>query len=593
MKTTLSAVALTGVLAGALLAPTAGHAALPTGGQVLPEVRTLETTVPVYDPMKGIAMGISGLYERTVAGTGGRTAKIYASKDAYLGAYVVVLNTPEGEETVSWLVESGWIERADKEKLVLYLLEPGASGEWGTAAQEQSYIQTAVYNFADARGNFYQPSESYYAVGYDTAGSVLQRVVMKDPILFAAAAFVDASDIDSEYLASMDSTFYPTPDWNGDVVPSSDVPTPVWIINSEQSPGSDGVIDYWKDANETEAHATGYHGGKIFEQRPDTLYGYVAESSRVAVAVLEKKNIRKNETKEQQLDAKIYDFLSDYTRYGGNVGGNTIGSRPDFDKLGVEYKTMVVDGRLREYLVYVPHKAKVAAAKGEDVPVVFSLHGSGMTMYMMFDYSRWWEVADKEGFILVIPTSTNTGRATNWASAPTSSDHKYVGLLLNEMKASYNVDESRVYLGGQSAGAMMSQAIGRNLPLAENFTALGMTSFPSTSSDFSGDPLPFMILWGEFDFWPWQLESPGVSDMLNYWINRNDALGTPTTPATEETVGRRTIWSWQNAEGTDVVKYGVTWGRGHSIIPEEMPVLWEWYESWQKNAQGENVYVGP
>lgn len=484
MRRAVLSVVLTGVLGGALLVPTVDHAAASPGGQERPEVRTLETTVPVYDPMGGIKMGITGLFERTVAGTDGRTAKIYASKNAYLGSYVVVLNTPEGEETVSWLVASGWLERADEEKLVLYVLEPDASGDWGTAAEEQSYIETAYNNISadgsDGRGNWYQPSESYYVVGYDTAGSVLQKVVMDDPLQVAAAAFVDASDIDAQYLASMDSTFYPTPDWNGGPVANSTVPVPVWIINSERSQASDGVGGYWKNANQARAHGTGYRGGKIFEQKPDTLYGYVAQSSRVAVAVLEKKNIRKNEKKkEAQLTEKIYDFLSNYTRYGGNAGGNTVGSRPDFDKLSVTYNTMVVDGRLREHLVYVPRKAKVAAAQGKDVPLVFSLHGAGMTMYMMFD------------------------------------------------------------------------------------------------------------------FWPWQPSSSPVGSGINYWINRNDAQGIAATPASEETVGRRTIWSWKHAEGIDVVKYGVTWGRGHSIIPEEMPVLWDWYESWQKNDHGENVYVGP
>ncbi|WP_203861636.1 alpha/beta hydrolase family esterase [Plantactinospora mayteni] len=584
------------LLATAVLTPGIAHAGPPAQPEP-PEVRTLETTVPAYDPMRGIRMGVSGLFERTVAGTGGRTAKIYASKDAYLGSYIVVLNTPEGEETVSWLAKSGWIERADKEKLVLYVLEPGASGEWGTAAEEQSYIETAYTNIGangvDGRGDWYQPSESYYVVGYDTAGSVLQKLVMDDPILVAAAAFVDASDIDTQYLASMNSNFYPTPDWNGDLVASADVPVPVWIINSRQSQASDDVIDYWKDANQTSSKGTGFEGGKIFEQKPNMLYGYVAETSRVAVGVLEKKNIRENEPKERQLDKKIYDFLSSYTRYGGNVGGNTIGSRQDLDELGVTYQTMVVDGRLREYLVYVPHKAKVAAARGKDVPLVFSLHGSGMTMYMMFDYSRWWEVADREGFILVHPTSTNNGRATSWATAPTSSDHTFFGLLLDELKTNYNVDESRVYIGGQSNGAAMSQAVGRNLALSQNFTAVGATSFPSTSTNYDGETLPYYMAMGEFDFWPYQPSTPPVGGMISYWINRNDALGTPTTAASEEMSGRFVTSKWNNEDGVNVVRYTVTKGRGHSIIPEEMELIWDWYELWQKDAEGNNVYVGP
>ena len=109
------------------------------------------------------------------------------------------------------------------------------------------------------------------------------------------------------------------------------------------------------------SHGIDYQGGTLYEQEDGTLYGYVSDSSRVAVGILEKKNVRKDVNKEAQLDEKIYDFLSRYTRYGGNVGGNTVGSRPDYDKLGVTYQTLVVNDRLREYLVYVPPKAKVAA----------------------------------------------------------------------------------------------------------------------------------------------------------------------------------------------------------------------------------------
>jgi poly(3-hydroxybutyrate) depolymerase len=591
MKAILS-VAMAGALAGALFSPSAAFSA-PRGDEKLPDVKTLETTVPVYDPMKGIALGIEGLYERTVAGTGGRTAKIYASKDAYIGSYVVVLNTPENEETVSWLAESGWLRRADRERLVLYVLEPDASGRWGTAAEEQPYIETAFYDFADSRGNYYQPSESYYVVGYDTPGSVLQRVVMKDPILVAAAAFVDASDIDQPFLESTKTDFYPTPDWNGAQVPSSEVPMPVWIVNTERGQQFQRVVEHWKSANETTDQGRSFEGGKIYKQRRNSLYGYVAESSRVAVAVLDDKSARVSERKKQRLDDKIYDFLSDYTRYGGNVGGNIVGSRPDYKRLDVSYNTLELDGRLREYLVYVSPKAKQEMKARRAVPAVLSFHGAGMTMHMMMDYSRWWEIADQEGFILVFPQSASNGRNTGWSTGASSNEFTYVQRVLDEVKADYRVDARRIYLNGQSSGSNMTQAIGRNLALSKNFTAIGSTSFATSSTNVDGEVLPFMQLFGEFDFWPWQPSTSPVGPMLNYWINRNDALGTPTTPSTTVEAGRRTIWSWENAQGVEVVKYGVTFGRGHSIISEEMPVLWEWFENWKKNGEGENVYVGP
>ena len=364
--------------------------------------------------MGGIKMGISGLFERTITGMN-RTHKLYVPEGAVLNTYMIVMNVPDHEETVSWLVESGWIDLADKEKFLLYVFEPGPSGTWGTAAEEREYIETAYGNISernpDGRGTWYLPPESYYVVGYDTAGSVLQEIVMKDPILVAAAAFVDASDIDQDVLTAMDDNYYPTPDWNGDLVASSSVPLPVWVISKHVSGNAQKVVDYWKEANQTVAKGIGFHGGKIYYQQKNTLYGYVADGSRTAVAVLDKKNVR-NARDASVLSRLIYDkFLSQYTRYGGNVGGNTIGSRPDYGKLGVEYKTMELDGRLREYLVYVPHKARIAAARGKDVPLAFSLHGANMTMYSFFDFTRWWEIAEEEGFIVVHPTGLNAANS--------------------------------------------------------------------------------------------------------------------------------------------------------------------------------------
>src|SRR5205085_1601749 len=127
------------------------------------------------------------------------------------------------------------------------------------------------------------------------------------------------------------------------------------------------VVEYWKKANQTVAARDEFLGGSIFNQQKDTLDGYVANSVS-SVAVLHQSGGAQDPT----LSAKIYDgFLSRYTRYGGNVGGNTIGTRPDYAALGVEYKTIPLGGRLREYMVYVPEKAKAAAQRGEKVPLVF------------------------------------------------------------------------------------------------------------------------------------------------------------------------------------------------------------------------------
>lgn len=565
---------------------------LPTAAQDLPEARILGMTDPEYDPMAGIQMGIAGLFERAIPGMA-RTAKLYVPEATHLGSYMVVLNVPDGVETAQWLSDSGWLALADQDKFLLYVLEPGETGQWGSPAEEQAYFETAYnaisQNAPEGRGIWYLPPESYYVVGYGPPGSLLQQLVMKDPTLVAASAFVDASDIDAAYLEQMATTYYATPDWNGTQVPASAVPLPVMIVAAgELSPDAGNVLAYWQDANQTVDTGEDFAGGTIYTQRDGTLDYYVAESSRTAVAVLPNHNVSQDWVASTTM---IYEeFLSNYTRYGGAVGGNTLGSRPDYAALGVEYKTMEIDGRLREYLVYVPEAVK---AKAEPAPVVFSLHGMGMTMYAMFDYSRWWEIADAEGFILVVPTSLNTGNQTRWNVADDSTDLVFIDRLVETIKADYNVDASRLYLGGQSNGSMMTLAAGRNLPLSEKFAAFGSTSGGGTSDNVAGSMVPYYLVWGEFDFWPWQLSEDYVGSTVNYWLQRNKAEGSTTAPASEASNGRFVTSDWNDAAGQNVFRYTLTKGRGHSIIPAEMRLLWDWYQLWQRDADGNVVYVGP
>lgn len=556
--------------------------ATPTTAQDLPRVSVLGMTVPNYDPMAGAKMGIAGLFERKV-GLGDRTAKLYVPEDTRLGAYIVVLNVPEGQETVQWLSDSGWLAVADARKILLYVLEAAPDSPWGSVEEERAYFETAYANLSEnipeGRAIYYTPPESYYVVGYGAPGSLLHELAMKDPTLVASAAFVDASDVPATVIDAMDEKFYRTPDWNGEQIAASDVPMPVMLVQSgELSGDAEAVAAYWMETNSVGAEGQAVEGGVTYRQADGTLEYFVALSSRVEVTVLE------NQATVEA--AALYDgFLAKYTRYGGAAGGNTVGSRPDYAAIGVEAKTMELDGYRRDYLVYVPEAVKAA---DEPAPVVYALHGSGMTMNGMFDYSRWWEVADAEGFILVVPAGLNTANRTGWDVTDDSVDIKFLGELVAQVNADYNVDTGRVYLSGQSNGSAMTMAAGRDPELSANFAALGSTSGGGTSKDTSGNPLPYYLIWGEFDFWPSALAEPrddehpySMNPALTYWIARNGAEGVTTTPASESRDGRYETYGWNNAAGEEVVKYTITHGRGHSIISAEMPLLWDWFEGWK------------
>lgn len=587
MKPTFTAVA---ILASALAL------AVPAVGEDLPKVSVLGMTVPDYDPMAGAKMGIAGLFERKV-GLDDRTAKLYVPDDTRLGTSMVVLNVPEGKETVQWLAESGWLAVADERKILLYVLEAAAGQAWGSVEQERRYFETAYANISEStpegRAIYYLPPESYYVVGYDDVGTLLHELAMKDPTLVAAAAFVNASHVAATVLDGLDEKFYDKPDWNGEQVAASDVPLPVLIAQSGELTGeAEAVAAYWMETDHVGAEGEVSANSVTYTQQDGTLDYFVAPSTRLDVKVLENQDVES----EAVSAAALYDgFLAKYTRYGGAAGGNTVGSRPDYAELGVASKSIVIDGRLREYLVYVPQSVK--DAPGVAAPVVYSLHGSGMTMNAMFDYSRWWEIADAEGFILVVPAGLNTANRTGWDVTDGSADIQFISALVTEINADYNVDKSRVYLSGQSNGSAMTHAVGRDLELSSNFAALGSTSGGGTSKDTSGNPLPYYLIWGEFDFWPGELAEPrddetayAVNPALAYWIARNKAEGTTTTPASEAQDGRYENYGWTSAAGEEVVKYTITHGRGHSIIPAEMELLWDWFEGWQL-TDGKSVPV--
>jgi len=65
--------------------------------------------------------------------------------------------------------------------------------------------------------------------------------------------------------------------------------------------------------------------------------------------------------------------------------------------------------------------------------------------------SRWWEVAEKNGFIAVWPQGLNN--TWNISISAANSDVADMLALMNQLKADYAVDSNRIYMNGQSMGA--------------------------------------------------------------------------------------------------------------------------------------------
>lgn len=188
-------------------------------------------------------------------------------------------------------------------------------------------------------------------------------------------------------------------------------------------------------------------------------------------------------------------------------------------------RTINVDGKTREYWLYVP-----ASVKGqENVPVVFSLHGRGGTDDPK-DPGKplFTSLAEEKKFIVVYPQGRDAekdkadypgddwkagfGGTTGWeATGKENADTKFIKALVDKIQADYktknasnsniSVDPKRFYLCGFSMGGMMTYACAK--VLNGTFAAYGSCSgYPLNEFHMNlatENPIPFIHLHGNSD----------------------------------------------------------------------------------------------
>jgi predicted peptidase len=157
------------------------------------------------------------------------------------------------------------------------------------------------------------------------------------------------------------------------------------------------------------------------------------------------------------------------------------------------------------YRVYVP--ASYAAAR--PAPLVIALHGLGANEDSFFDsYERLPpQLAEKHGFLLAAPLgyrvdgfygSRIMGGSDVAAQRRGEYSEKDVLEVLRLMKASYNVDESRIYLIGHSMGAIGTWALAAKYPqIWAAAAAFAGTGSPSLADAMK--PIPQFVVHGDAD----------------------------------------------------------------------------------------------
>lgn len=139
--------------------------------------------------------------------------------------------------------------------------------------------------------------------------------------------------------------------------------------------------------------------------------------------------------------------------------------------------SIVSSGVERTYLVHVPTRYDLT----KPTPLVMSFHGAGLWGVAQRDMSRWDEVADDEGFIVVYPSAAAGHGVPAWhveAGDLNGRDNVFIAELIDTLRARYNIDTTRIYANGLSHGGGMS--FGLSCALSDRIAAVGLVGSAQT-----------------------------------------------------------------------------------------------------------------
>ncbi len=174
---------------------------------------------------------------------------------------------------------------------------------------------------------------------------------------------------------------------------------------------------------------------------------------------------------------------------------------------------LTASGVERNFHVFVPS----GYDENVPVPLVFMFHGSGGNGNATYQNSGWKEVAEQHNFICVFPTgleyfivSLNTLQ-TKWSSTGLDGelqegvevvdDIPFVTGMLDQLIATFNIDENRIYASGFSNGGGFSKS--RIMcELSDRFAAIGTSgghALPQVVPVQSNDILALHTIMGTND----------------------------------------------------------------------------------------------
>lgn len=243
--------------------------------------------------------------------------------------------------------------------------------------------------------------------------------------------------------------------------------------------------------------------------------------------------------------------------------------------------TLVSSGVERSYLLYVPD-----GYRGDPVPLVLSLHGSGGVPEDWLAASGLTTLADREGFAVAFPAGAfaNTVSERSWNAnvEPGVNDVAFVRDVITDAAAKIRIDASRVYATGFSGGARMSSRLACELAdvLAAAAPVAGL-QYPEGCTP--ARPVPLLAVHGQADrVNPFELTDAarpywrmGVETAVQRWGSANGCGDGPRISAVSDNIELRL---WAPCNGSAEIRFYVISDGGH-VWPDWAPeTIWDFFE---------------
>ena len=533
-----------------------------------------------YNPEKPYDGVMTGLFNNVAITVGEDTglATYYLPEGMTPWAKATIVLTPDNttaEAFAATEIGEQWKAVADENKAAVVFLAP-VDGTWNLdlqGADDGAILNELYFTMRSKSVKLVAPfsmDKTHTAlVGYGEGGAAALLFGAEYVTDFASITAVDAPAVPAESLAVIaKQTVLPFP--ANDALFSEEmnvlaetVGIPVWFINSDTS-----AKEYFT------ATAAACKNGEIVIK----------------------------ETAEAQTAKEIFDgFAGAFNRFMGMADGGRVEYTTDMTGKNFIFNEEVINGEPRRWITYVPSSYDGS----KEVPVVMSIHGYTASMESMVEESRWWEIAEKEGFICIFPQGYVRDIAmmgnvpcAMWMGAafaqlvPTldaNTDVNCLNEILNKTEAAYKVDKSRIYITGHSNGSMMTLNLAA--VYGDRFAAIGpIAGFGQATFNTT---VPTWMMCGQYETSMAELVEGGSSVSQIKVVNAQNGVNETKIEKSEQYDGQWHTMTFSTDAGVPMTKFTVIDRTSHIYMPENAEKLWyDFFTHYTRGEDGTVYYDG-